>query len=94
MHHGGIVVSLAAVFSLVTQSRNAPPQIRVLDICNPNGDWLKWRCGMLFECGEERCVTRLKTAARETSGLGLICLGSQVGDGTHKFDRRFVNKNY
>ena len=39
-------------------------------------------------------MTRLKTAARETSGLGLICLGSQVVGGTHTFDRRFVNKNY
>ena len=44
---GHSVVSLAAVFSIVTQ-RSSP------------------------QCGEERCVTILKTAARETSHSGLL----------------------
>ena len=46
------LVSLAAVFSIVTQ--RSSPQITlarlVPEICKLHGDWFKWWKGMLFEC--------------------------------------------
>ena len=44
----------------ITLARTVP------EIWKPHGDWLKWWKGILFEYGEERCVTRQRTAARET----------------------------
>ena len=49
--HIQTLVSLAAVFSVVTQRS----------------------CPQKAVCGEERCVTTLKTAARETENRNVIC---------------------